>query len=408
VTTGDPWGIVGHERAVELLRRAVQHRRIGHAYLISGPLGVGKRTLAVRLAQALNCERLGPGSGAVPHPNPLPEGEGALPPSPSQGLGDTGMSARSAALPRGPSPVAQPIFAPGTGHGRSDGGAGGGGLLEPPCGACRRCRLIAADAHPEVRVVGVQPPHRLIRVADVESIQADAALRAADVYRKVYVLEQAELLHPDAANRLLKTIEEPPPSVVMILTTVDPEATLETIVSRCQHLRLRPLPRGRLAQHLVDVAGLSSERADLLAALSEGCVGRALTLASDHGALERRSRLMDEMVELLDADRVARLQYARTLGDRWSRDPDGVREVPGTWLRWWRDVLLLQGGLDERIVNLDRRQTLERLARVLSASEVAAAVGSARDVLQMLDQNVNARLALDVATLDLPRTDRAA
>ena len=54
----------------------------------------------------------------------------------------------------------------------------------------------------------------------------------------MYVLEQAELLHPDAANRLLKTIEEPPSSVVMILTTVDPEATLETIVSRCQHLRL--------------------------------------------------------------------------------------------------------------------------------------------------------------------------
>ena len=150
-------------------------------------------------------------------------------------------------------------------------------IPEPPCGACRRCRLIAADAHPEVRVVGVQPPHRVIRVADVESIQADAALRAADVYRKVYVLEQAELLHPDAANRLLKTIEEPPSSVVMILTTVDPEATLETIVSRCQHLRLRPLRRDRLAQHLVETSGLAPERADLLAALAEGCVGRALT-----------------------------------------------------------------------------------------------------------------------------------
>ena len=55
VTTGDSWGIVGHERPVDLLQRAIRQRRIGHAYLISGPLGVGKRTLAVRLAQALNC-----------------------------------------------------------------------------------------------------------------------------------------------------------------------------------------------------------------------------------------------------------------------------------------------------------------------------------------------------------------
>jgi len=353
VTVGDPWDIVGHERVVDLLQRAIAQRRIGHAYLLSGPLGVGKRTLAIRLAQALNCERLGPGA------------------NPTSGTASDAPTA------------------------------------EPPCGSCRRCRLIASGSHPEVRVVGVEPPHRVIRVADVESIQADAALRPADVFRKVYVLEQAELLHPDAANRLLKTIEEPPPSVLMVLTTVDPEATLETIVSRCQHLRLRPLQRDRLAAHLVDTLGLASERAELLAALGEGCVGRARTLAADERALERRSRLLDELATLVDADRVARLQYARTLGDRWSKDQEGVREVLAIWLRWWRDVLLVQGGLAHRIVNLDRRETLERQARALSSQEIAAAVSSARDVLQMLDQNVNARLALDVAALDLPRPDRA-
>ena len=100
---------------------------------------------------------------------------------------------------------------------------------------------------------------------------------------------------------------------------------------------------------------------------------------------------------------MARLQYARTLGDRWSKDQDSVREVLATWLRWWRDVLLLQDGLDKQIVNLDRRAELERLARALSSQEVGAAVSSVRDVMQMLDQNVNARLALDVVVLDLPR-----
>jgi len=195
---------------------------------------------------------------------------------------------------------------------------------------------------------------------------------------------------------------------VMIVTTVDPEATIETIVSRCQHLRLRPLQRERLAAHLVETQGLAPERAELLAALGEGCVGRARTLAGDDRALERRARLLDELAALLDMDRVGRLQYARALGDRWSKDQDGVREVLGTWLRWWRDVLLVQGGLDRRIVNLDRRSALERHARALTSAEVGRAVSSARDILQMLDQNVNARLALDVAALDLPRPDRAA
>ncbi len=352
------WGIVGHERVVEQLRRAISHRRIGHAYLFSGPLGVGKRTLAMRLAQALNCERLGP----------------AAPPS----LLDRGFLVDGGAAP------------------------------EPPCRACRHCRLIESGSHPEVRVVGVQPPHRVLRVADVESIQADAALRAADVFRKVYVLEQAELLHPDAANRLLKTIEEPPSSVVMILTTVDPEATLETIVSRCQHLRLRQLPRARLTEHLEVSRGLAADRAELLAALSDGCVGRALALASDDKALERRTKHLDDLTMLFNSDRMARLAYSRTLGDRWSKDQESVREVLAAWLRWWRDVLLTQNGLHHRVVNLDRRSVLERHAQMLTPADAAAAVSNVRDVIQMLDQNVNARLALDVMALDLPRPDRAA
>ena len=345
------WDVVGHECAVDLLRRSLASKRIGHAYLLSGPRGVGKRTLALAFARALNCETAGPGAG----------------PSLS-GVGDA---------------------------------------AEPPCGACRRCRLIAEGKHPEVRVVGVQPPHKVIRVADVESIQADAALRPADAFRKVYVIEGAELLHLDAANRMLKTIEEPPPSVVIVLTTVDPEATLETIVSRCQHVRLRPLPADRLA-HEMCTRGLAPERAQLLAALAEGAVGRALALAADDAVLERRTRLLDDLDGLVGANRVERLQYARTLGDRWTSNPDAVREALGAWLRWWRDVLILQRGTAARIVNLDRRGDLERHASTFTPSVVAEAIARAQDTQLMLDQNVNARLALDVALLDLPRPARAA
>lgn len=341
------WNVFGHERAVDVLSRALDHERLAHAYLFSGPHGVGKTALALGLARAVNCETAGPG------------------------------------VPRD------------TRSGR------------PPCGACRRCRLIADGKHPEVRVLAVEPPHKVIRVADVESIQADAALRPADAYRKVYIIDRAELLHVDAANRLLKTIEEPPPSVMMVLTTVDPDATLETIVSRCQHIRLRPLPTDRLAQ-ILGSRGLDFEQAALLAALSEGAAGRALTLMADARRLERRERLLDDLHGLLSADRIDRLQYARTLADRWSSNPDSVREALDAWLRWWRDVLLVQRGTSSRIVNLDRRADLERHASAFAPRVVADAIARGRDTLQMLDQNVNARLALDVALLELPRSTRAA
>jgi DNA polymerase-3 subunit delta' len=348
------WGVVGHERAVDLFRRVIANGRMGHAYLLSGPRGVGKRTLALALARAVNCERYGPG------------------------VAPTGVSAdRNASM-------------------------------EAPCGQCRHCRLIAAGTHSEVRSIAIQPPHRVIRVADIEAIQADAALRASDVYRKVYIIEQAELLHPDAANRLLKTIEEPPPSVMMILTTVDPEATIETIVSRCQPVRLRPLGRDRLAEYLEEKHALEGEQAALIAALAERCVGRAETMLANRKLLERRDDQLDELGRLLHGDRLERLAYARILGDRWSRDPDSVREVLDTWLRWCRDVLLVQGGFGQRITNVDRRADVERQAQALTRDEIGAAVTSLRDALQMLDQNVNARLTLDVAALDLPRLDRAA
>lgn len=374
------WDIVGHERAVDLLRRGIARGRVSHAYLFSGPPAVGKRRLALELARALNCERLGPGA---PDDGPRTTDHGPT----RTGRGPAGVEAS----------VRQPsssVLGP-----RSGGG--------PPCGACRRCRLIDEGKHPEVRVVGLAPPHRVIRVAEVESIQADAALRPADAYRKVYIIEQAELLHPDAANRLLKTIEEPPESVVMVLTTVDPEATLPTIVSRCQHIRLRPLARADLARYLVEAREITSERAELLAALGEGRVGWALHALDDGKLLERRARLLDDLAQLLDADRLERLQYARALGDRWSARPESVREALETWLRYMRDVLLLQGGVGQ-LVNVDRRAELERHAKRLTPSAVAAAVAAVRDTLLMLDQNVNARLALDVVLLDVPRPGRAA
>ena len=119
--------------------------------------------------------------------------------------------------------------------------------------------------------------------------------------------------------------------------------------------------------------------------------------------LERRARLLDDLAGLVDADRLERLSYSRGLADRWSTHPEMVRETLHGWTRWWRDVLLVQRGVGGRVVNLDRRADLERDAARLSPETVAAALAQVRDALLMLDQNVNARLVLDVAALDLPR-----
>jgi DNA polymerase-3 subunit delta' len=329
------WNVAGHEQAVDLLRRSIETGRVSHAYLLSGPRQVGKCTLALELAKALNCE-----------------------------------------------------------------------AASPPCGSCRRCRLIERGLHPEVVVISVQPPHRVLRVEDVEAIQAEAALLPTDTERKVFVIREAELLHPDAAARLLKTLEEPPPSVVQVLTTSDPEAMLPTLVSRCQQVRLRPLGRERLADYLMSERGVASEHARLVASLADGCVGRALELAHDD-ALDARRRRLEDLWALSTAGRAERLRRARTLAERWSARPDEVRVSLQEWIGWWRDVLLVKRGLEGRVTNVDHVETARRQATALSVQTIVEAVTSARDTLEMLDENVHARLALDVAFLSIPRCNPA-
>ncbi|MFN8522899.1 MAG: hypothetical protein U0821_07295 [Chloroflexota bacterium] len=270
------------------------------------------------------------------------------------------------------------------------------------CGTCRRCRLILAERHPEVQSVGVKPPHRLIRVDDVESIQADAALRPTDASKKVFIIEQAELLQPDAATRLLKTMEEPPPHVCLVLTCSDAAATLATVVSRCQQLRLRPVAKAALERWIAERSALDAAQASLIATLAQGRPGAAARMADDPSLLDQRAAALSQLRELLAADRFRRLGAARELADQWSAKPGLVRATLGHWTAWLRDAALVQRGRGGLIRNPDCLDDLLRAAGAISRPASAAA--RLRDVVTALDQNANPRLALDVAVLELPHS----
>jgi DNA polymerase-3 subunit delta' len=347
--SGTSFRLIGHREAVALLRHGLAAERVSHAYLLTGPRGVGRRTLAIQLAQALNCT-----------------------------------------------------------------GATGG---DRPCGECRQCRLIQRGVHPDVRVVRRAPERRAILLRapnpagpprpfldNVESIQADAQLRPADGRKKVYIVLNAEELAEEAANRLLKTIEEPTPFVHFVLTASDRGAVLPTIASRCQELRLRTVPRADLARALVEVGAADLERAAELAALAAGCPGWALAAAHDASALRQRAEDVGELHAALGASRLERLVQARALAERWWSNPERMRTLLRAWLAWWRDVLLVQLGLEARIAHIQptERAALERAGASIPLSAVRAAQAQARQTLEDLDANVNARLTLDLLLLRLP------
>jgi len=265
---------------------------------------------------------------------------------------------------------------------------------------------IAGGTDPDVRVVRGEGAAGSLKIDQIRELQHDAALASYAGRYRVFILRHMDLATVEAANSLLKTLEEPPPHVVLILTAVSAEALPPTVVSRCQRLDLRrvPLPEIELA---LRASGAAEDEAGLLAHLSAGRLGWALDAQRDAAVLVRRRAALDQMVGLLDADRVERLAFA----DRLSRDGEACRHSLELWASWWRDLLLVCAATDpgapalaEHVVNVDRIDELAALAGRWDRDRVYRVLVALSRALDQLDANVNARLAVEGLLLKLPST----
>jgi DNA polymerase-3 subunit delta' len=266
-----------------------------------------------------------------------------------------------------------------------------------PCGVCLGCRKVARNLHPDLQVVTPQTSKLLID--QVRELQRQAALSPVEARHKVFVIRHIESATDDAANALLKTLEEPPPPVVLFLTLTLGEHTLPTVESRCQQISLRPIPTALVASALRERWHASADRAVLLARLSDGRLGWAVNMLSDERAWSQREQDLDDVLILSNLGRLERLQYAERLSQR---KPDPIKDTLGVWSGWWRDVLMLQLGCPGEVANIHRMETLQLEARRYDRREAAAFITALSSARRHLDQNVNSRLALEVLLLGLP------
>jgi len=265
-----------------------------------------------------------------------------------------------------------------------------------PCGECGACLRILDARYPDVQCIAAQKT--AIQIDQVRSLQADAALSPLEGRYKVFVIQEIERATPPAANALLKILEEPPPHVILLLTTSRRDRVLPTVVSRCQVMDLRPLAQAQVQEALVRRWSAEPDQALLLSRLSCGALGWAVGVLGDVNHWQIRTRLLDEFQSFAARDVLQRLSYA----DALSRQKDDLETVLGMWTTWWRDVLLMQQGLADAIVNLDRRAQLAQQADLHSPEAVAGALKDLSETFRRLNANVNTRLALDVLMLRLP------
>lgn len=270
---------------------------------------------------------------------------------------------------------------------------------ERPCGECRACHLVTSGNHPDLHIVESEHVGASLKIDQVRELEHTLNLTPVEGRHQVAILRRFEEATTSAANALLKTLEEPSPQVVLVVLAREADLLLPTIVSRCQHVPLRPLPVGLVEEALIQRWGAPVETAELLAHLSSGRLGWAVRTLGDDDALKRRTKRLDDLDELIGASIVKRFKYAEKL----ARNPIATQQTLDLWIGWWRDVLLVASEAETAVTNVDRRKELKTYARRFGVEASAAAVKALRTAADKLGRNANTRLTLEVLMLDLPR-----
>ena len=328
------WNIVGHEHAINTLRRALMAQRVRHAYLFSGPEHIGKALLAQRFAQTLLCT----GGGDAYH-------------------------------------------AP-----------------QNPCNACLSCRKVMHGNHPDVHYITRHADKQFILIEQVRALQADAARKTMEGRRNIFIIRGMHEMNVQAANCLLKTLEEPEPDVVLLLTTPDPGLLLPTILSRVQQVPMQLLTTRQIKSALEDRWHVEPDEANMIAALAAGRMGWAVQAVEDEDMLAERQAQLETLAKLSTAGKVQRFDVAQRL----SADSDKLHGILELWLLWWRDMVLAANNCLDLIVNVDMQELVQKQAAKIGAAESQRMVRAILGTMEALEQNVNARVALEVLMLDLP------
>ncbi|NNG02451.1 MAG: DNA polymerase III subunit delta' [Desulfobacteraceae bacterium] len=343
--------IVDQDNSIRLLKRLLFIGKIPHALLFTGIDGIGKRTCATTFAMASHCE--------------------AMAAEKVQGDGYTTVN---------PPDVPNP------------------GTSYDPCGICRECRRIESGLHPDI--VDIKPNGAYIRIDQIRELCNTLSMKPYESGLRFVIISDAQVFTPEAANAILKVLEEPPDRTILILTSQQTSDLLPTIVSRCQQIRFNPISAEHLMELLAQKQDIDPASAKVLAALSGGSYAKALKLIKKKWLLQR-----DHLLSAIDcspADGPPHSRMSRLLGisEQLARKKETVDDALELLKTWFRDLAVYPSGRD-RIIHSDLLDRVRAATTHTATGPALTKIEAIQTAQHNIGANANVRLSLDMLFLKL-------
>ena len=293
--------------------------------------------------------------------------------------------------------------------------------VEGGCLKCAVCTGFKKRFHPDLQLI--EPQGNFIGIEQVRQLEHWVVLKSSSALRKIVIIDGIERLTEEAANALLKTLEEPPENVVFLNLTSNQNALLPTVVSRCRQVKFQAIPYQSLISYLLE-QGYEPAKVELAAKLSQGIFGFALELFKDDSLFSLRSKVLNCLKDALtiDAGQVSFLveSFLQTVKSFQSEALDTRNQAPNKhfqqqikrleaaksqellfkaldfWWLWLRDLLVYEKTNDrESLVNID---LFDEIAKHCQNGKVDASwylVQKIPEAKEMIKQNVNPQLVLE-------------
>lgn len=251
-----------------------------------------------------------------------------------------------------------------------------------PCGVCASCLKVQKEAHPDLHII--QNGQSQIKIEDIREILRQANFRPYEGRAKVFIIDNAHKLNIEAANSLLKVLEEPPKDVAIILVTHKPQNIIKTVLSRCKRIKFSPLIRAQLETVLIKNYALDKTSAHFLAFYAEGRLGWALKL-KDTPLLQEKNKIFESFI--LSSKSLDHIMM--------NQSKEQLQVCLNILASWFRDIYLLKVGLsDQETIHSDRHSDLLKVIPKYSFKQLDEIMLTLSESCLYLEKNINSKLLL--------------